>query len=303
MNFLHRTKGSGMTILHVHRACCLQLALTSLLGLVFFQLSARDGSGSESKRSDESVEQLLSDQQIEDGEAVQRIFKRGSDAIPTLVAALRKGKNIERASRALAYLGGPEEREVLRGLIATEKDQEKKWIMAGFLAGALVEPVTREDWNFLRSCVVGYKDETKNYATFSAVIALGINASPKALDLLQSIGAVTQGRGSENDNVEEARQAIRWIKQRSLDKTTTTTDEKKSDSEQIKRTILHGVFVVGNEVKKASFEVVSFTENRTRALVSIRVPASNGNPQGYDIALRKESGGWKITGAWYTWAA
>lgn len=293
-----------MAVLHVRSVCCVPLALAFLLGsgLVPYQLSARDRSGSEITRSADGVEQLLSDEHIEDGEAVQRIFEVGSDAIPELIVALQKGTNVERASRALVYLGGPEERKALRGLIGTEKDPEKKWVMAGFLAGALVEPASREDWDFLRSCVAGYKDEAKNYATLSAVIALGINASPKTLDLLQSVAAAPQRRGSENDNVEEARQAIRWIKQRSLVKTS-GSNEKGSDSEQIKQTILQSVFLVAGEVKKVSFDEVTFADDRTRALVSLKVPASNGNPQGYDIVLRKESGVWKIIGAWYIWAA
>jgi hypothetical protein len=291
-----------MAILHVRCVCCVPLALAFLLGsgLVPYRLSAKDRSAGEITQSADSVEQLLADQRIEDGEAVQRIFELGSEAIPKLIAALQKRTNVERSSRALVYLGGHDERQVLRGLIATEKDPEKKWVMAGFLAGALVEPASREDWDFLRSCVAGYRDETKNYASLSAVIALGINASPKALDLLQSVGSAPQS--SENDNVEEARQAIRWIKQRSLAKISISNEEG-SDSEQIKQTILQGVFLVAGEVKKVSFDEVSFTENRTRALVSLKVPASNGNPQGYDIVLRKESGGWKIIGAWYTWAA
>lgn len=293
-----------MKILHVRSACCVPLALVFLLGSgeVSTQILARDRSGREMTGSTESVEQLLSDQKIEDGEAVQKIFELGSAAIPNLIAALQKGTNVERASRALVYLGGPEDRKVLRGLIETEKDPEKKWVMAGFLAGALVQPASPEDWGFLRSCLAGYKDETKNYATLSAVIALGINASPKALELLQPVADAPQKRGSENDNVVEARQAIRWIKEKSLVKTS-ISNEKGSDSEQIKETILQRAFMVAGEVNKVSFDDASFTENRKRALVSLKVPASNGNPQGYDIVLQKEFGVWKIIGAWYTWAA
>jgi hypothetical protein len=106
-----------MKIFHVRSACCVALALVFLLGPgeVSTRLSAKDRSGSEITRSTDSVEQLLSDQKIEDGEAVQRIFELGSASIPNLIAALQKGMNVERASRALAYLGGPEERRVLRG--------------------------------------------------------------------------------------------------------------------------------------------------------------------------------------------
>ena len=79
-----------MKILHVCSACCVPLALVFLLGSgEVSTLSARDRSGSEITRSTDSVEQLLSDQKIEDGEAVQRIFELGSAAIPNLIAALQ----------------------------------------------------------------------------------------------------------------------------------------------------------------------------------------------------------------------
>jgi len=83
----------------------------------------------------------------------------------------------------------PKNAKILRELVAAEKNPEKKWVMAGFLAGALVEPASREEWDFLQSCVEGYRDQDQSYAIFLAVLALGINASPKGTQLLQSVGS------------------------------------------------------------------------------------------------------------------
>jgi hypothetical protein len=255
--------------------------------------------------SGQRVQQLLSDDRTEDAEAVRRIFELGNQAAPALVSALRGGTNVERASRAsraLVYVGGPEERKILRELIAKEKNPEKKWVMAAFLAGALVEPASREEWDFLRSCVEGYRGQDQSYASFSAVLALGINASPKALRLLQLVGPPEQKSGSENDTVEEAGQAIRWANRRSGFKSSTSS-EKGADSDLIKQTILHDAFFAASGARKVSFDEMSFTENRTRVLVSLKVPAKNGNPQGYDVLLKKQDGVWKIVGAWFVWAA
>jgi hypothetical protein len=274
--------------------------------LVVGQDYADNRSGTEANQSsDQRVQQLLSDDRTEDAEAVRRIFELGDQAVPALVSALREGTDVERAARAaraLVYVGGPEERKVLRELVATEKNPEKKWVMAAFLAGALVEPSSREEWDFLRSCVEGYRDQDQSYASFSAVLSLGINASPKALQLLQSVGSPEQKSSLENDTVEEAGQAIRWANQRPAFRAPAPS-EKGPDSDLIKQTILHDAFFAVGGAKKVSFDEMSFTENRTRVLVSLKVPARNGNQQGYDILLRKQAGAWKIVGVWFVWAA
>jgi hypothetical protein len=294
-----------MAVVCSYRACRMLLVIGFLSGSasVVGKGYAQNRSGIETNESSgQSVQQLLSDSRADDAEAVGRIFRLGNEAMPTLVAALRKRTNVERASRALVYLGGPEERKVVRELIATEKDPEKKWVIASFLAGALVKPTSGEEWGFLESCVKGYKDEAKGFAAFSAVLALGINASPQALQLLQSVGSPGQRSGSENDTEEEAGQAIRWINQRSLSRVSISA-EKESDSDQIKRTILQDAFFAAGEPKNLSFEEIAFTQDRTHALVSLDVRGSNKNPHGYDIVLQRESGMWKITGAWFSWAS
>ena len=37
--------------------------------------------------------------------------------------------------------------------------------------------------------------------------------------------------------------------------------------------------------------------------VSVDVRGGNKDPHGYQIVLRKDSGAWKITGVWFSWAA
>ncbi|MFZ3263180.1 MAG: hypothetical protein WA172_04215, partial [Terriglobales bacterium] len=207
-----------------------------------------------------SVQQLLSDNRTDDAEAAVRIFRLGREAVPTLVGALQKRTNVERASLALLYLGGPKERSVVRQFVAAEKDPEKKWVIASFLAGALVEPASAEEWGFLESCVKGYKDQAHGFASFSAVLALGINASPRALQLLQSVGSPAQVSESKNDTVEEAGRAIRWINDRSSSKAPISIGNG-PDSDQIKQTILNGTFFATTESENLSFEEITFTED------------------------------------------
>lgn len=297
-------KGDRIVLMRAYRAWCTLLLAVLVLGngSVADGAYAKSRSGSETNDSNQSVQQLLSDNRTDDAEAAARIFRLGGGAVPTLVGALQKRTNVERASLALLYLGGPEERKLVRQFIRTEKDPEKKWVIASFLAGALVEPASADEWSFLESCVKGYKDEAQGFASFSAVLALGTNASPKALQLLQSVGPSAQGSESKNDTMEEAGRAIRWINDRSSSKAPTSVDNG-SDSDQIKRAILNGTFFAATESKNLSFEEMKFTEDGRRALVSVDVRGSNKDPHGYQIVLRKDSGAWKITGVWFSWAA
>jgi len=297
-------KWDRRALMRTYRAwCTFFLALLTLgNGLVADGAHARSRPENETNGSEQSIQQLLSDNRTDDTESATRIFRLGGGAVPTLVGALQKRTNVERASLALLYLGGPEERKLVRQFIRTEKDPEKKWVIASFLAGALVEPASADEWSFLESCVKGYKDEAQGFASFSAVLALGTNASPKALQLLQSIGPSAQGSESKNETLEEAGRAIRWINDRSSSKAPTSVDNG-SDSDQIKRTILNGTFFAATESKNLSFEEITFTEDGGRALVSLDVRGSNKDPHGYQIVLRKDSGAWKITGVWFSWAA
>lgn len=293
-----------MVLVRKYRAWCrLLLAVLALgSGLVVEEAYAKGRPARGANDSDQRVQQLLSDNRTDDAEAAARIFRLGNGAVPILVGALQKRTNVERASLALLYLGGPEERKQVRQFVRTEKDPEKKWVIASFLAGALVEPASADEWAFLESCVKGYKDEAQGFTSFSAVLALGTNASPKALQLLQSVGPSAQESESKNETLEEVGRAIRWINDRSSSKAPTSVD-KGSDSDQIKRTILDGAFFAATESRNSSFEEITFTEDRTRALVSMDVRGSNKDPHGYQIVLQKDSGVWKITGVWFSWAA
>ncbi len=285
-----------------------QVFLTAALLLLVFGLAGGDvNAGSPSskdgtnKPSRERVQRLLSDQHIDDSDAIRLIFREDESAVPVLLTALRERKNMERASWALASLGGPKEREVLRNMIAVEKDQEKKWLMSSFLAGALVEPASKEEWYFLEACLKWYRDEDKALASFSSALALGVNASPEALRLLESVVPSSQSLTPDNDTVQEAKQAIRWIKHRSSLGTASAGSE--SDSEQIKHVVLGNAFYAEGEREHFSVEDIVFTREKGRALVSVEVYRSPKDAHGYNIVLERRSGAWKIVGVWASWAA
>lgn len=250
-----------------------------------------------------TIERILSDQQIDDSEAIKLIFKEDRSALPALLAALHEGRNVERASWALASLGGPKEKEFLRDVIGAQKNPEKKWLMSSFLAGALVEPSSDQEWSFLANCLKQYADERRIFASFSAALALGVNASPKALHLLQT--AITPEQPApDNDAVQEIRQAIHWIKQNPSVSKDTPRAETGSDSEQIKHIVPEGGFYAGGKRVGLSVEDIAFTEERERALVSVEVVRGPKEIQGYDIVLERipsASGAWKVVGVWVIW--
>lgn len=256
----------------------------------------------------ERVQRILSDQQIEDSDAIELIFKEYDDsALPALLTALREGRNVERASWALASLGGPKEREILLGAIATAKDHKEKWLMSSFLAGALVEPSSDQEWHFLETCLKGYKEENAaqenaTLASFSAAVALGINGSPKALQLLQTAVPSNQTPNSDNDTVEVLRDAIRWIKERTNSNKPAIPAEPKSDSEEIKQVVFGNAFYAEGQLDRLSLEDTVFTRDKARALVTVEVQGPT-DVLGYDLVLDRRSGVWKITGVWVTSAA
>jgi hypothetical protein len=253
----------------------------------------------------ETVQQVLSNQKIDDSEAIKLIFRGDDDPLPALLKALREGKNTERASLALAYLGGPKERKVLRDVIAAETNKKRKWLIASFLAGALVEPASAEEWQFLETCLRGYRDEDKIFASFSAAVALGINGSPRALHLLQA--AIPSESEAEsvrnNDAIQQMEEAIRWINQSGSSNKSAVRAENESDSEQIKQLVLESAFCAENPGERRSVDDIVFTRDRSRALVSVQIYRGPSDAHGYDIVLARRSGLWKFAGAWFSWVA
>jgi len=290
---------------NVSRALYMVLILIALLSISDFPSVANDirFSGEEIDRpSRESVDKLLSDQKMDDSEAVKLIFEEGDNALPTLVSALRDWKNVERASRALAYLGGSNERRVLRDVLAREKNEEQRGVIASFLAGALVEPASAEEWQFLESCLRGYKNEDRALASFAAAIALGTNGSQHALDLLQSVASQEpEGSNSDNDTIQAVRQAIRWIKQGAGKGS--TRHERESDSDRIKEIVLQETFLAGAQRNGISVEQIAFTRDRSRALVSVQFYRGPKDAHGYDLVVERKSGLWKVTGEWLSWVS
>jgi hypothetical protein len=290
-----------------YRVCYLLLMATLLLpgsSLISDDVLARslpkDG---QNELSREAVQHLLSDQQMDDSDAIKLIFQQGVNALPILLTSLQEGKNIERASLALASLGGAKEREIFLGVIAEQKDHEKKKLMSSFLAGALVEPSSEDEWHFLETCLTEYKDESKVFTSFSAALALGINGSPRALHLLQTVVSTNQSSPPDNDTVQEVKEAINWIKQRSAKRESPNPTTTGSDSEQIRQIVLDHVFFAKRERERSSVEDIVFTRDKSRALVSVEIYRGSKDARGYDIVLERNPGMWRIVGAWAIWAA
>lgn len=276
------------------------LAFSLVAGGIHAGSSSKDGANEPSR---ERVQRLLSDRHMDDSEAIRLIFKEDEIALPLLLTALRERKNVERASWALASLGGPKEREVLRSMIAAEEDHEKKWLMSSFLAGALVDPASDEEWHFLEACLREYKNDDTAFASFSAALALGVNASPQALRLLETVVTPGQSPTPDNDAFQEVKQAIQWIKHRPSSGKTSAPAESESDSKQIKHVVLGNAFYAEGDREHFSVEDIVFTRERGRALVSVEVYRGPKDAHGYNIVLERRSGAWKIVGIWVSWAA
>ena len=253
------------------------------------------------------VQQLLSEEAADDEDVIHDIFRFGDKAVPTLVTALRNRKNGEnaRAVWALVYLAGPKERKILLDAIPGLRRKEMKLFMSSFLAGALVEPASEEEWNFLAACIKRYKDEDQSVVSFSAAIALGENGSQRALDILQAVEPVRQPQGPYSDVVdviEVIRGASRWITQKSANEPTIST-EGKSDLEQVKQIVLENAFYAEGARADLSVEDVIFTGDKSRALASVEIYHGPKNARGYDVVLARHSEKWKIIGIWGTWVA
>lgn len=124
-----------------------------------------------------------------------------------------------------------------------------------------------------------------------------MNASPRALQTLQSIVSQSQRQNSGDDTIETAKEAIQWISEKRR-----SASGPASDDDEAKRTVLQNMFLAGGDSGSVSFDQISFSKNRERVLVSVEILAKNGNPEGYDIVLQREGERWTIIGAWLFWA-
>jgi hypothetical protein len=294
-----------MVALYRSRTCC-SLLLSSLILRGPVPAAGNDHSQSRSEEintlTQDRVPELLSDQRDET-EAIALIFELGNEAIPSLNDALRRGQQVERAARALAYLGGPEERKTLLRAIRAEKNVETKWVMSSFLAGALAEPASQEEWNFLQTCVNGDKDRKANRLTaLAAILALGTNASPKALQLLQTVSHIDHYRIQDDELAKEIAKAIYWIRQKPPSQSVISGDAQ-SDSEQIKRIVLQSAFYAKGEEEHVSVEETVFAKDKSQALATVEIYHGPRNARGYDILLTKSSETWRIVGVWFSWVA
>lgn len=261
---------------------------------------AQNRSNAEARQfHDDRVRRLLSDTG-DDQETLAKIFEIGNEAIPDLIRALGDAQASERAARALVYLGGPEERKAVRRAIGLEKNRERRWLMTAFFAGALVEPVSEEDWGLLRTCIKGYKsrDEGRSFASIPAALALGTNGSSRALRLLQIATKLDEDLIPDN----EIGKAIRWIRQPS-NREEVTSKRLDSPVEQVKGIVLANAFYAEGELDNTKVEKVVFTKDSARALAFVEVYRGPKDARGYEVVLVRNADSWRIVGVWYSWVA
>lgn len=289
---------------YYHRSLCL---LMVIVGTNSWLLGASDHSQEQPKgnvkTSAHAIEQLLLDRQVEDDEVSRAIFQSDKSAVPALVTGLQRGESVTRAARGLAYVGGPDERKILLRAIKTEKDSSKRSELSSLLAGSLVEPTSKEEWDFLEKCFRGYKEKINEeaFVPFSAALALGTNGSQFALQLLERAAAIGGPSNKENDSAKVVADAIRWIKHHPIDKR--TPPETGSDTADITKIVLQNAFYSDQTVSQSSIQGIVFNEDRRRALVTVDVNQGSKDAHGYDIVLQKNAGTWRIVGIWFTWAA
>jgi|SRR5579864_277834 len=260
-----------------------------------------DRSQSDTVRAiEQRVQQLLADEQTEDDEAASTIFELDHRAVPVLVAALQEDKTVTRAARSLAYIGGPEERKILLAAVKSEKNSDKRLELSVLLAGALVQPASKEEWAFLENSIQRKKEGRDAVLAFSAALALGMNGSHSALQLLQKEEVARPAADTSDDSAKEIATAIQWIKHKRANSNTSSSG---SDSEKITKIVLANAFYAQGDSDQPSVERTVFTKDKTRALATVQIYHGPKNAQGYDVVLQKSEGVWKIVGIWFSWAA
>ena len=85
----------------------------------------------------------------------------------------------------LSFIGVPEDiRLVIKYAPRSKRELfENRW--AYDVVCALLEPVTEEEWAFLRNCAIGKYDD--GWVDFGAIVILKLIASPRSLEILQEV--------------------------------------------------------------------------------------------------------------------
>jgi hypothetical protein len=230
---------------------------------------------------------------------LKTLFTAGDAAVRPLIDLLSDPSIETRgmSARALAYLGNPEGLEALRDAVQAERDQETKIAMSCFLAGALVDPNSPRDIQFLKTLLgnVRFDDpDADEIPAYCAALALGMIGGRDSLALLR------KAAGPNPVDTDELGKAIHWIESSAASKPA-GDDGMLSDEDLIRKTVVEGTFFAQAERTDTSVSEPIFNASRERALVSVEVYKGPKSARGYDLALAKKRGEWRVVGIWIAW--
>jgi hypothetical protein len=171
--------------------------------------------------------------------------------------------------------------------------------MSFFLAGGLVATTSESDLNFLRSSIETARsaddDDETAMPALSAALTLGMMGGSDSVPLLRKVAK------DDNIGVDEIGKAIRWMETKSIRQTTARTSS--NEEELVKSIVLDGIFFAEEERKETSVTEVTFNRDLNRVLVSLEIYLGPKSARGYDLALSKRNGEWKVVGIWFAWVA
>jgi hypothetical protein len=250
---------------------------------------------------DEKVGRSLSDDALEDEDAIRALFALGDDAVPPLIRFLSDSDKGTRAgaARGLAYIGNEKGMEALRIAVKTEGNDETRSAISCFLAGGLVETEAEADLQFLRRSIDSARiddENEKSFAGFCAALALGMKGRNDSLPILQKFA------GADLVDSEEIGKAILWIERRSVSREAITA-RGASDEDFIKTFVLDHTFFAEKEREKTSVENLTFNRARNKVLISLEIYLNPKSARGYDLVLAKVNGVWRVVGIWFAWVA
>jgi hypothetical protein len=275
------------------------LLLGSAILSAVFKADSQEQKGPARRSMQDSLEGNLTKVLEDDEDGARQLFLVDDEAIPPLIKFLSdrdKGKTVA-AAKGLAYIGNPQGIQALRNAIKTEKDEEAKSGISCFLAGGLVQAKSEADLNFLRNSVESARhaeDDDWDFPGFCAALALGMRGGSDSLLLLR--------KATKANEQEEIEKAIRWMEKKSIPKPA-RAKASLSDDELIKEIVLDGTFFAEGEREQTSVEQLTFNRGRNRVLVSLEIYRNPKTARGYDLALAKMNGEWKVVGIWFAWVA
>jgi HEAT repeats len=259
------------------------------------------GANPRSNSVEEKVRRSLSDNALEDEDAIRSLFRLGDEAVPPLIRFLSDPDKGTRAgaARGLAYIGSQQGMGALRIAVKTERNQETKSTISCFLAGGLVETQSHGDLNFLRRLVESAQiadDNEKSFVGTCAALALGVKGRSDSLPILRKFV------GTDLSDSEEIGKAILWIERKSVSGQANAT-RRANDEESIKTFVLDNTFFSEKEHDTTSVENLTFNRTRNKVLVSVEVYVNPRSARGYDLVLARVNGIWRVTGIWFAWVA